>query len=231
MPGEALVRYALAANPVESPLPRADLYRKFTRQIQKDILEIAFPRTKKVLGDQAFTQLFENFLEQGGPSTLQYPSVPDDFANWASNLSHPYADLMDFERSSVRADRHPAQIDELTAPKNDQKMMLNPTLQVSSYNRPVHQITEDQAPPATDEKKQYIYLVWRRPLTDEISRQRLGGTLARSLGLLAAHSLNRSEWIQLVLDSNPDYDPHKLKAALLESSQDLIERAAILSAP
>lgn len=229
MAGEELVQYTLAANPGVPPLPRAGLYRELTRNIQREILEVAFPRTRKVLGEEGLEALLEAFLEERGPRTLQVPCVPDDLVAWALGASHPYADLLDFERSSVRAERHPATIDFLRAPEAGRPVALNPTLQVSAYARPVHEITLQNPDPPRGESL-FVYLAWRRPVSDEIARQRVGVVVGRSLGLLGEESLTREQWFDGALARVPERDRGVLGKTLTETFEALVARSGIVAA-
>jgi hypothetical protein len=227
--GEALVRYTLAAKPGEPPLPRSDLYRELTRNIQREILEVAFPRTRAVLGADGLEALMSRFLEDGGPETLQYPCVPDDLVAWARALEHPYWDLLDFERSSVRAERHPAEIDLLRVPQRGERLALNPTLQVSSYTRLVHEITVENSDPEASASPP-VYLAWRKPQSDEVARQRVGIVVGRCLGLLGMAPITKEEWVEQALSRETDHDPISLPKVLLETYEDLIGRAGIVAA-
>lgn len=229
MAGEALVRYALAAKPGEPPLPRSDLYRELTRNIQREILEVAFPRTRGVLGADGLETLMTRFLEDGGPSTLQYPRVPDDLVSWARAVEYPYWDLLDFERSSVRAERHLAEIDSLRLPRRDEELALNPTLQVSSYARPVHEITVGNPDPQPSASP-IVYLAWRKPQSDEVARQRVGLVVGRCLGLLGTARMTEEEWVERALDRETDQDRLVLRKALEETFSDLTARAGIVAA-
>lgn len=228
MSADDLVRYTLAREPGKAPLQRAELYRELTRRIHHDILEVAFPRTLDLIGQESMKALLEDFLEEGGPTTLQYPRVPDDFIEWASQTEHPYADLLDYERATVRAERHPAQIDHLRPPAEDDRMMLNPTLQVSSYTRPVHEISRaNPEPPA--QTNPLVYLAWRAPETDVVARQRLGLVVGRCLGLIGAEALTLEDWLSQSLSQESGGDPDAMRAALLETHRDLINRSGLFA--
>lgn len=229
MAGEALVDYTLAAQPKSPPLPRAALYRELTRNIQREILEVAFPRTRKVLGEEGLEALMEAFLEAGGPQTLQYPCVPDDLVAWARGTSHAYADLLDFERLSVRAERHPARIDGLRAPGSGEVLALNPTLQVAVYARPVHAITPENPDPAPG-GPDAVYLAWRQPGSDEVARQRVGVVVGHSLGQLGEEPATREQWQNASVARAPLHDRGALIRALEETLETLVARSGIVAA-
>ena len=229
MAGEDLVRYTLAREPGQAPLPRADLYRELTRNIHDEILKVAFPRTRRLLGDEKMKTLLDDFLEAGGPETLQYPCVPDDLVRWASEIRHPQADLLDYERATVRAERHPAEIDELRAPTEGDALRLNPTLQVSSYLRPVHEITRENPDPAP-EANPLVFLAWRHPLSDEVARQRVGLIVGRCLGLIGLEPVTLEAWINSSLKAESESDGAALRAALLETHQALVARSGLFAA-
>ncbi|MAV55172.1 MAG: hypothetical protein CMJ28_04370 [Phycisphaerae bacterium] len=229
MKTDDLVRFTFAKEPVPVSLERADLYRKLTRSIHHDILRIAFPRTLELLGSEAMGASIDQFLEEGGPGTLQYPRVPDDFIEWATESQHPQADLLDYERATVRAERHPAEIDHRKAPSPAEPMALNPTLQVSSHFRPVHEISPDNPDPPIETNPR-VYLAWRCPITDTVARQRVGLVIGRCLGLIGTQALTREEWIQEALDTETGNDPESLRSALLETHRDLVSRSGLFSA-
>ena len=230
MAGEALVHYTLAAKPTSPPLPRANLYRELTRNIQREILEVAFPRTRKVLGEEGLEALMEAFLEGGGPETLQYPCVPDDLVAWARGTSHPFAELLDFERLSVRAERHPARIDRVRAPGRGDLLALNPTLQVAVYTRPVHEITPQNPDPGPGDSPR-VYLAWRRPGSDEVARQRVGVVVGHSLGQLGEKPATREQWQDAAMARAPVHDRGALGHALTETFEALVARDGIVAAP
>lgn len=229
MAGEDLVRYTLAREPGQAPLPRADLYRELTRNIHDEILKVAFPRTRRLLGEEKMKALLDDFLEDGGPATLQYPCVPDDLVQWASEIRHPQADLLDYERAPVRAERHPAEIDGLKAPTEGDAMRLNPTLQVSSYSRPVHEMTLANPDPKS-EANPLVYLAWRRPIQDTVARQRLGFIVGRCLGLIGLEPMTRDEWIRASLKAESKSDGATLREALLETHHALVTRSGLFAA-
>ncbi|MFP6639919.1 MAG: putative DNA-binding domain-containing protein [Myxococcota bacterium] len=223
------MRYTLAAEPGPAPLPRADLYRELTRNIQYEILEVAFPRTRRLLGEGGMKRLMGEFLADGGPETLQYPCVPDDLIHWAFESRHPQADLLDYERTTARAERHPAEIDSLRAPGKADTIMLNPTLQVSTYSRPVHEITPDNPDPQPAATP-FVYLAWRRPISDRVARQRVGVSVGRCLGLIGLEPLTRDQWIRSSLAKEAESDAARLRAVLLETHRALLDRSGLFAA-
>jgi len=229
VPGESLVRYALDAEPGESPLPRADLYRTLTRNVQREVLEVAFPKTRAVLGKDGLVAMMGAFLDDGGPQTLQYPCVPDDLVRWAKASSHRYADLLDYERASVRAERHLAHIDSLRPPTGTERLALNPTLEVCVCTRAVHEISVENPDPPTAASP-FVYLVWRRPETDQIAQQRVGVAVGRCLGLLGIEPLTRARWIERSLSQELELDASVLRKVLLEACDDLVARSGIVAA-
>lgn len=229
MKADDLIRFTLAREPDPISLERAELYRELTRSIHHDIVRVAFPKTLNLVGKETMRASVDQFLDDGGPSTLQYPRVPDDFLEWATENQHPQVDLLDYERSSVRAERHPAEIDHRRVPSEGERMELNPTLQVSSYFRPVHEISRDNPSPA-EEKNPRVYLAWRLPLTDKVARQRVGLVVGRCLGLIGMQALTREEWIEEALEKETGIDPDSLRSSLLETHRDLVSRSGLFSA-
>ena len=228
MPGESLVRFVLDPNPGPPPFARADLYRVFTRKIHLDILEVAFPRFLSAMGRRRLEEMMDSFLEMKGPRTLQYPCVPDEFLAWAASSGHPAHELLNYERAAVRAERHPAELDHLYAPGQDERGRLNPTVDVFVTAEPVHTIaTDPSASPSSHGP--YVYLCWRRPRTDELARQRVGPLLGRALGLLGVEALTREAWLHRALEEE-SADPEVYREALLDLHRELVSREGILRA-
>ncbi len=226
LPGESLVRFVLDFDPGPPPFPRADLYRGFTRKIHLDILEVAFPRFRSVMGSAALEEMMDSFFRSNGPQTLQYPCVPDEFLAWASSSGCPDHDLLNYERAAVRAERHPAELDHLRAPGEGERGRLNPTIDVFVAERAVHRITPETPQPPTSDGPQ-VYLCWRRPTTDEVARQRVGPLLGRALGILGLKALTREAWLSRALDAE-SAAPAGAYEALLELHRDLVSREGIL---
>ncbi|MCH2185512.1 putative DNA-binding domain-containing protein [Myxococcota bacterium] len=226
MPGESLVRFVLDSVPGPSPFPRADLYREFTRKIHLDILEVAFPRFRSVVGLDRLEEMMDSFFESNGPRTLQYPCVPDEFLAWAISSNCPGHDLLNYERAAVRAERHPAELDHCRSPEEGERGRLNPTLEVCVAARAVHQITPENPEPPSSDRPQ-VYLCWRRPRTDAVARQRVGPFLGRALGFLGLTPLTREAWLHRVLDAQPD-PPPGTQEALVDLHRDLVSREGIL---
>ena len=234
MPGEALLRYALAAEGEQGapPLERADLYRRLTRDIHREIVQVAFPRARALLGDDGLEALTARFLAEGGPATLQYPRVPDDLVVWAARVGHPLADLLHFERLTVAAERHPAEIDGLRAPGPDDALALNPTLQVGSYSRALHS-TAPGAPLPPRTAVPQVYLAWRRPVDDGVSLERVGAAVARALGQLGVAPQRRADFVETVCAASAAAaggGDAPLRAALEAALDALAARCAVVAA-
>lgn len=208
------------------PFPRADLYRGFTRKIHLDILEVAFPRFRSVMGLSHLEKMMDDFFQSNGPQTLQYPCVPDEFLAWATSSGCAGHDLLNYERAAVRAERHPADLDHLRAPEEGERGRLNPTIDVFVAARAVHRITPENPEVPTSDDPQ-VYLCWRRPRTDEVARQRVGSLLGRALGILGLEALTRETWLSRAIEAE-SATPAGTQKALLDLHRDLVLREGIL---
>ena len=229
MPGESLVRFVLDRFPESPPFSRADLYRRLTRNIHRDILETAFPRFLSVFGSSALESMMDAFLDSSAPQTLQYPRLPDDLVHWARQTDQPSADLLDYERAAVRAERHPAELDSLHAPGPNGLGRLNPTLDVCVCERSVHEISAAHPEP-TQSGGAVVYLSWRRPRTDEVARHRVGIHLGRALGLLGLEPLTPAVWVDQAIQRAPSQlEPDAFRVALLAMHESIRQREGILA--
>ena len=168
---------ARASCPVD--LPRAEVYRGLVRSNLRAVIRNAFPVTIEVEGDALFEERIADFLEARGPSTSLYRDIPQDVVEWALESGLPFADLMHYEWLELVVARHPADLDAMERRDGDE-VHLNPTLQFGMYQRQVHLLCED-SPELSTQTAPVIYLVWRRPRTDEIAFHRVGILLARAL--------------------------------------------------
>ena len=160
-------------------LPRAEVYRGLVRSNLRAVIRNAFPVTIEIEGDAQFEAQISSFLEARGPSTSLYRDIPADVVQWALESALPLADLMHYEWLELVAARHPAELDALE-PRDSHEVHLNPTLQFGMYQRQVHLLSA-QSPELPTQSAPVIYLVWRRPRTDELAFHRVGVLLARAL--------------------------------------------------
>jgi len=205
-----LVRYALAAEPPETALPQAEVYRELVRQNLFAVCHNAFPVARDVLGDDGFQGLFSDFLEAGGPTTSLYRDIPGDLVDWALDAAVEMADLLHYEWLELVAARHPANLTEWSG-ETVGLVAVNPTMQVGVYDRHVHTISADTpAPPRLNHLT--AYLVWRRS-DDEVCFQRVGLTVARAVAL--AHDAPRSpDNLAQALQDGEGSDTTELAASL-----------------
>ena len=117
----------------------------------------------------------------------------------------------------------------LRVPQRGERLALNPTLEVSSYARPVHEITVENPDPKASASP-LVYLAWRKPQSDEVARQRVGFVVGRCLGLLGMALMTKEEWIGQALDRETDQDRLVLRKVLEETFSDLTARAGIVAA-
>jgi hypothetical protein len=169
------------------PRARADVYRRLVRANLGAVIGNAFPMAHAIYGPRLDAEIIAPFLAAGGPSTSYYRQVPGDVVRWAVQAQHPHADLLHYEWLELVAARHPADVDAWHAAPGPgastgtrSPIDLNPTLQLTVYARPVHQISADMPSPQPFATPS-AYAVWRRPRTDVVVFHRLGLVLARAL--------------------------------------------------
>ena len=169
------------------PRARADVYRRLVRANLGAVIGNAFPVARAIYGPRLDAEIIAPFLAAGGPSTSYYRQVPGDVVRWAVQAQHPHADLLHYEWLELVAARHPADVDAWHAAPGPgastgtrSPIDLNPTLQLTVYARPVHQISADMPSPQPFATPS-AYAVWRRPRTDAVVFHRLGLVLARAL--------------------------------------------------
>ena len=81
------------------------VYRELVRTRLSGILAAAFPKTKKALGDEAFSRVVDEWMGAGGPSTRYFRHVPNEFAElaipiWRDTAEPWLADLARYEITS-----------------------------------------------------------------------------------------------------------------------------------
>jgi hypothetical protein len=81
------------------------VYRELVRTRLHGVIAAALPRTKKALGDEAFTRVVAEWLSTGGPTTRYFRHVPNDFAEfaipiWRDTAEAWLADLGRYEMTS-----------------------------------------------------------------------------------------------------------------------------------
>ena len=223
---ERLVQSVLAREVRPLELPHAEVYRGLVRGNLRSVIRNAFPVTIEVEGDEAFDARVEDFLEAGGPTTSLYRDIPGDVVDWALESGQPLADLMHYEWLELVAARHPADLDAL-ADTDVEGVRLNPTLQFGMYQRQVHLLSAKR-PELPEEPSPVVYLVWRRPRTDELAFHRIGLLLARALAYAQVHGGDRSSLIDRLMDDHPELDRDAIVERLGETLDALAERDGIL---
>ncbi len=221
-----LVRSTMARDAIDIELPRAEVYRGLVRGNLRAVIRNAFPVTAEVLGDEAFEGIFVDFLHAGGPRTSLYRDIPGDVVDWALEASLPFADLMHYEWLELVAARHPAELDHL-ASETSAEVRLNPTLQFGMYQRQVHLLSAAR-PELEPEAAPIVYLVWRRPRTDQIAFHRVGLLLARGLAYAQVHGGDAPSLVSRLLQDHPELDRVDVAARLSETLEAMRERDGVL---
>ncbi len=222
---ERLVRSVLSRSPIPVELPRADVYRGLVRGNLFGVLKNAFPVTIEVEGEAAFEGRIEDFLEAGGPQTSLYRDIPGDLVQWALESGLPYADLMHYEWLELVAARHPAELDHLGA-RCGAEVRVNPTLQFGMYRRQVHRLSK-QTTSVPEEPTPVVYLVWRRPITDEVAFHRVGMLLARGLAYAQVHGGDQASLVERLLNDHPELDPADVTERFSQTLESLRERDGV----
>lgn len=227
---EDLARWLLASADADAaPFAGAEIYRRIVRANLDKVIANALPVTAELLGD-GFPALLREFYAAGGPKTPFYREIPGDLVAWAAGVDHPLADLLHFEWLELLAARHPAELDGLRPPPPG-VFAINPTIQASAYDRPVHTMGPDNPSPAPYPTPM-VLLVWRRPSTDATERYAVGLLLARILGLAAASPEPLHADVlaaQLAADAGLSLEEARAKLGSLEVA--LREREGLLSRP
>ena len=220
-----LVASALAREAIAVELPRADVYRGLVRGNLLAVIRNAFPVTIDVLGLEAFDARFADFLADHGPVTPLYRDIPGDVVRWALEGELQEADLMHYEWLELAAARHPADVD-AARPSPGGTLRLNPTLQIGVYQRPVHELSASQ-PAAAPSDVPVVYLVWRRPKTDEVVFHRMGLLLAQALAGAQLEPATPQSLIARLVDEQPGLDADAISRSLLEAVETLRERDGV----
>lgn len=213
---DALVQAVLQTPvPLDGPIANAAIYHRMVHANLSTVIANALPVTVSILDEDAMSELIEHFLADGGPETPLYRDVPGDFVAWATRDGHAYADLMGYEWLELIAARHPADADDMPPLSDPELVRLNPTIQVGVYSRAVHQLRPEQV-----EVEQFgvpkAYLVWRRPLTDEVCFHRVGLVLAQTLGVASAEPTDIPSMVRTTINQLPAVDSRQLTAALID---------------
>lgn len=218
------VRYVLAPTAAAGPLPwqRADVYRDLVRESLRAVIVNAFPVSGEILGAEAFEQLFSDFLAAGGPQTSFYRDVPGDLVSWALDVEQPLSDLLHYEWLELLAARHPADLDQPATP-TDGSVHVNPTMQLGVYRRPVHQMCRAEPAPAPFPIPN-TYLVWRRPITDEVVFHRAGLLIGRAIELAAEAPLSLEALVLRLTREAEGVGSHVIRASLERTFAEIAER-------
>jgi len=223
---ERLVRSVLSRSPIPVELPGAEVYRGLVRNNLRGVIKNAFPVSIEVEGDASFEARIEDFLDARAPSTSLYRDIPGDLVQWALEEALPLADLMHYEWLEIVAARHPAELDELT-PGEPDEVRLNPTMQFGMYQRKVHLLSAERTE-LEHESVPVVYLVWRRPVTDEIAFHRVGLLLARALAHAQVHGGPQGALVERLLQEHPSLDAEEVAERLSETLDQLRERDGVL---
>lgn len=223
----ALARFVLAEAPaIPPPVPRAEVYRRLVRTNFDTVITNAFPVTEEVLGEGNFGRLIAAFLDAGGAKTSFFREIPGDFVEWVSAIEHPYADLMQYEWLDLLAQRHPADLDAIARSSAD-LIRPNPTMQIGVYRRPVHLIGREEPSPEPY-AAEMAYLVWRRPIDDEIEFHRAGLLMASALAHAACEPASVGELAVRVHPRAPELALEDIARALDELCGDLRRRDGLI---
>jgi hypothetical protein len=223
---ESLVSSTLARDAIPVTLPRADVYRGLVRNNLLAVIRNAFPVTIDVLGMEAFDGRVADFLADHGPVTSLYRDIPEDVVRWALEGELEEADLMHYEWLELVAARHPADVDAVERSR-DGKVRLNPTLQIGVYQRPVHLLSAER-PSVSPSEAPMVYLVWRRPETDEVAFHRMGQLLARLLAAAQVEPATPEVLVDQLLAEQPGMDAVEILDALRGTVTTLRERDGVL---
>jgi len=105
---QAIQRVCFDLEPSERDLERLGsrerwlVYRNLVRTRLVGVIEAALPRTRRAVGNQAFTAAIDAWMSEGGPKTRFFRNVPNDFTEiaiptWSASQPPWVADLARYE--------------------------------------------------------------------------------------------------------------------------------------
>jgi hypothetical protein len=108
-----------------------------------------------------------------------------------------------------------------------QEVHLNPTLQFGMYQRQVHRLSA-QSPEVAIQSAPVIYLVWRRPRTDEIAFHRVGILLARALAHAQVTPSDPESLVDRLLAEQPTLERDAVSKSITDTLALLRARDGVL---
>jgi uncharacterized protein len=206
---------------------RRALYRRLVRANIASVIENAFPVAHSMVGGAEFGQWLDRFLDQCGPTTPLYRDIPGDFVDWARVAALPNADLLQYEWMELVAARHPADLEAIAKRLGPAESMVNPTMQIQSFSRPVHCLSAE-SPSLKPFAVPQTYLVWRTPIEDQVVFEKVGPLLGRLVQAARDGEIQLSDLTSVAVDCVPEPNRAMVRAQLTEGCRSLGRRSGVL---
>jgi hypothetical protein len=203
----------------EDNLPQ---YRRLIRNIFNDTLVTAYPITGKLLSDNEWNGLVDDFMRDFSPSSPQVWQMPRELWEYVSDSGHHLAvkypfltDLLWFEWLEIEL----YMMKDITVSfrqkgsLREEKMVLNPEHKIVGFEWPV--FLKSPGKIESDDKGQYFLVMFRHPVNKSVRFIHVSPVLARLIELLSENPKSLEE---LIADLSID-----LKATISSEQQSYVE--------
>ena len=194
-------------------------YRRLVKNVVFDALRSAYPITRRVLGEDVFDELIQDFFSNGSPQNPQYWKMPGELIAYCEEHNHqlkldkPYLiNLLQFEWWEIEV--HTAPDKEIPdALDQDDPMVLvpviNPDHMLAYFEYPVFKRLDPKVRPA---KGHYFLLIHRLKDNGEVRFMELSPTMAVLVELLSTGTLTGQDLLHKTantlgvqaIDNGPD---------------------------
>ncbi len=219
--------------PDRSPLPRGvapsrmAVYEELVFNGFRGFLDRAFPVTRKILGEAAWSRLARRFIAEYRCRSPLFRDIPREFLDWFTPLAgedfpnRPWLPaLMHYEWLELAAEIAPDAPDRAAVdPRGDLvtgRPALHPSVQIGHYRLPVHSVSPERHP-RDGERGDYWYLVLRGP-EDRVGFNLLSSAGGRLLEVLRERGCTGGEAILTLAGESGWPDP----ASLLEPGRRML---------
>ncbi|HEY8037005.1 MAG TPA: putative DNA-binding domain-containing protein [Methylobacter sp.] len=231
-------------NPEQQPLPTGFdqpgvalytdlLYNKFN-----DSLEMCFPVTHAILGENNWQRLINDFIAQHRCLSPYYRQIPDEFIEYLQNkhrndTTPPYLlELAHFEwvemALAIVKEEQITTDSELITDWLACRPVFAPVFQLLNYAYPVQRINENYQP--TTPPEQATHILGFRDENDAVQFIELNPATARLLEILHGTDYTVGEAMQQIARELQQPEPSVLFAFGIEALTELMQHGAILGA-